>query len=159
MLGSSVRGMVNRAFTPTPTANAVRMSGHHGVVQRSFDGIHVLPRLRSTSHRDRGSIPQLVLPRQHQQFGPGESLLDLDLRSVHRAHFHAPGVDAPLVGEVNEHDARSLRVVNDGVARQNRVTDHRIGLTLYNLADIIDGRLDELLEALKIADRAEKLKA
>jgi peptide chain release factor 1 len=42
---------------------------------------------------------------------------------------------------------------------QNRVTDHRIGLTLYNLAEIIDGKLDELLEALKIADRAEKLKA
>ncbi|MER3524989.1 MAG: peptide chain release factor 1 [Ignavibacteria bacterium] len=42
---------------------------------------------------------------------------------------------------------------------QNRVTDHRIGLTLYNLAEIIDGKLDELIEALKIADRAEKLKA
>jgi len=42
---------------------------------------------------------------------------------------------------------------------QNRVTDHRIGLTLYNLSEIIDGKLDELIEALKIADRAEKLKA
>ena len=42
---------------------------------------------------------------------------------------------------------------------QNRVTDHRIGLTLYNLAEIIDGKLEELIEALKIADRAEKLKA
>ncbi len=42
---------------------------------------------------------------------------------------------------------------------QNRVTDHRIGLTLYNLGEIIDGRLDELIEALKIADRAERLKA
>ena len=42
---------------------------------------------------------------------------------------------------------------------QNRVTDHRIGLTLYNLAEIIDGKLEELLEALKIADRAEKLKS
>ena len=40
---------------------------------------------------------------------------------------------------------------------QNRVTDHRIGLTLDNLAEIIDGKLDELLEALKIADRAAKL--
>ncbi len=40
---------------------------------------------------------------------------------------------------------------------QNRVTDHRIGLTLYNLAEIIDGKLDELVEQLKIADRAEKL--
>jgi peptide chain release factor 1 len=42
---------------------------------------------------------------------------------------------------------------------QNRVTDHRIGLTLYNLAEIIDGKLDELIEQLKIADRAERLKA
>jgi peptide chain release factor 1 len=41
---------------------------------------------------------------------------------------------------------------------QNRVTDHRIGVTLYNLSEIIDGRLDELVEQLKIADRAEKLK-
>ncbi len=41
---------------------------------------------------------------------------------------------------------------------QNRVTDHRIGVTLYNLAEIIDGRLDELLEQLKVAERAEKLK-
>ncbi len=42
---------------------------------------------------------------------------------------------------------------------QNRVTDHRIGLTLYNLSEIIDGRLGELIEQLKIVDRAEKLKA
>jgi peptide chain release factor 1 len=42
---------------------------------------------------------------------------------------------------------------------QNRVTDHRIGLTLYNLSEIIDGKLEELIEQLKIADRAEKLKA
>jgi len=42
---------------------------------------------------------------------------------------------------------------------QNRVTDHRIGVTLYNLAEIINGRLEELIEALKIADRAERLNA
>ncbi|MGA9116415.1 MAG: peptide chain release factor 1 [Bacteroidota bacterium] len=42
---------------------------------------------------------------------------------------------------------------------QNRITDHRIGLTLYNLAEIIDGKLDELIEQLKIADRAERLKS
>lgn len=40
---------------------------------------------------------------------------------------------------------------------QNRVTDHRIGLTLYNLSGIIEGDLDELIEQLKIADRTEKL--
>ena len=42
---------------------------------------------------------------------------------------------------------------------QNRVTDHRIGLTLYNLSLIIDGSIDELIEQLRIADRAEKLQA
>jgi len=41
---------------------------------------------------------------------------------------------------------------------QNRLTDHRIGLTLYNLTEILDGNLDEVIEKLKIADRAEKLK-
>ena len=42
---------------------------------------------------------------------------------------------------------------------QNRVTDHRIGLTLYNLAQIIDGDLDELIEKLRVADKQEKLQA
>ena len=42
---------------------------------------------------------------------------------------------------------------------QNRVTDHRIGLTLYNLANIMEGDLNELIEQLKIADRTEKLQA
>lgn len=42
---------------------------------------------------------------------------------------------------------------------QGRVTDHRIGLTLYRLEQILDGDLDELLDALTTADQAEKLKA
>lgn len=40
---------------------------------------------------------------------------------------------------------------------QNRVTDHRIGLTLYNLERILDGELDELLEALRLADKTQRL--
>lgn len=42
---------------------------------------------------------------------------------------------------------------------QNRVTDHRIGLTLYNLTDIIDGDLNTLIEQLKLADKTERLQA
>ncbi len=42
---------------------------------------------------------------------------------------------------------------------QNRVTDHRIGLTLYNLSNIMEGELDTLIEQLKIAERTEKLQA
>ena len=40
---------------------------------------------------------------------------------------------------------------------QGRVTDHRIGLTLYKLGSILDGDLDELIDALVTADQAEKL--
>jgi len=42
---------------------------------------------------------------------------------------------------------------------QNRVTDHRIGLTLYDLSSIMEGNLFELIEKMKLADRTEKLKA
>ena len=41
---------------------------------------------------------------------------------------------------------------------QGRVTDHRIGLTLYKIDAIMDGDLDELIDALITADQAEKLK-
>ncbi|MBR3570050.1 MAG: peptide chain release factor 1 [Oscillibacter sp.] len=40
---------------------------------------------------------------------------------------------------------------------QGRVTDHRIGLTLYQIGAIMDGALDELIDALITADRAAKL--
>lgn len=42
---------------------------------------------------------------------------------------------------------------------QGRVTDHRIGLTLYNLSAIMEGELDEIIEALQLAENAEKLKS
>ncbi len=41
---------------------------------------------------------------------------------------------------------------------QGRVTDHRIGLTLYNLSDVMNGELSKFSEELKLADNAEKMK-
>ena len=41
---------------------------------------------------------------------------------------------------------------------QGRVTDHRIGLTLYKIDQVMDGNLEELIDALATADQAEKLK-
>lgn len=41
---------------------------------------------------------------------------------------------------------------------QGRVTDHRIGLTLYNLPAIIDGDISEIIEKLQIEENAERLK-
>ncbi len=41
---------------------------------------------------------------------------------------------------------------------QGRVTDHRIGLTLYDLSNIINGDIDKIIEALELAENTEKLK-
>ena len=40
---------------------------------------------------------------------------------------------------------------------QSRVTDHRIGLTLYKLEAFLDGDMDEMIDALTLAERAAKL--
>ena len=42
---------------------------------------------------------------------------------------------------------------------QGRITDHRIGLTIHSLENFLNGRIDEMIDALIAADRAEKLKA
>ena len=51
---------------------------------------------------------------------------------------------------------------NEGIRTYNfpqgRVTDHRVGLTLYKIDAIMDGAIDEIIDALATADQAEKLK-
>ncbi len=42
---------------------------------------------------------------------------------------------------------------------QNRLTDHRINLTLYSLDKIIEGNIDDIIQALQVAENAEKMRA
>lgn len=42
---------------------------------------------------------------------------------------------------------------------QNRVTDHRINYTLYDLKSVMDGNIDELVNQLKLAERGQQLEA
>jgi len=42
---------------------------------------------------------------------------------------------------------------------QNRVTDHRIGSSFHNLQQILDGELDEIIEALSSKEQVEQLEA
>ena len=42
---------------------------------------------------------------------------------------------------------------------QGRLTDHRIGLTLYKLENVMNGDLDEIIDGLITADQAERLRA
>jgi len=78
-------------------------------------------------------------------------LYDLELKK-HNAKISAQRKS--MVGSGDRSD--KIRTYN---FPQNRVTDHRIGLTLYNLSNLIEGQLDELIDQLKIADKAEKLQA
>ncbi|MCB0733560.1 MAG: peptide chain release factor 1 [Flavobacteriales bacterium] len=42
---------------------------------------------------------------------------------------------------------------------QSRITDHRIGLTMYNLSEVMNGQIQDIIDQLKIAENTEKLKA
>jgi peptide chain release factor 1 len=60
-------------------------------------------------------------------------------------------------------DRRSMVGTGDRSAKirtynfpQSRVTDHRINLSVHNLSDVIDGRLDELVDALRMASQQEQ---
>lgn len=63
------------------------------------------------------------------------------------------GMRQSLVGSGDRSD--KIRTYN---YPQNRVTDHRINLTLYNLDKIVQGQLDEVIEALQVYENAEKMK-
>ena len=69
----------------------------------------------------------------------------------------AASVSAERKAQVGSGDrAEKIRTYN---YPQNRVTDHRINLTSYNLPAVMDGAIDEFIDALSIADQAEKLAA
>jgi peptide chain release factor 1 len=78
------------------------------------------------------------------------------LLEMKRAEEQAKITDArrQMVGSGDRSD--KIRTYN---FPQNRVTDHRIGLTIYQLDDVLDGNLNEFIEQLALADQAEKLKS
>jgi peptide chain release factor 1 len=69
-----------------------------------------------------------------------------------------------LQNERAEH-RRSLVSTGDRSAKirtynypQGRITDHRIGKTMYNLSHFLNGDIQEMIDSLKMAENAEKLK-
>lgn len=77
-------------------------------------------------------------------------LLDIERQKQHNA------IAAERRSQVGTGD-RSERIRTYNFP-QGRVTDHRIGLTLYKIDAVMDGALDEIIDALVTADQAEKLK-
>ena len=65
-------------------------------------------------------------------------------------------INANRQGQVGTGDrSEKIRTYN---FPQDRCTDHRIGLTVHNLDKIMDGNLDEIIDALAMREQAEKLR-
>lgn len=99
----------------------------------------------STDSRSQHKNREIALQRLYQK-----------VREVQKEKSYSEQKEArkSLVGSGDRSD--KIRTYN---YPQNRVTDHRIGLTLYSLDKIIDGELESVIEALQIAENAEKMKA
>ena len=68
---------------------------------------------------------------------------------------HEAAISADRRSQVGTGDrSERIRTYN---FREGRVTDHRIGLTLYKIDAILDGELDEIMDALATTDQMEKL--
>ena len=74
--------------------------------------------------------------------------------------MEAQRVDAEVTGMRRSQVGTGMR--NERIRTYNfpqgRVTEHRVGLTLYKIDAVMDGALDEIIDALATADQAEKLK-
>ena len=66
--------------------------------------------------------------------------------------------DAALRGTMVTSGDRSAKIRTYNYS-QGRVTDHRIGLTLYDLQNIVNGDIQKIIDELQLADNTEKLKA
>lgn len=98
----------------------------------------------STDTRSQHKNREIALQRLYAKVNEAQ-------REAH--HSSAAAHRRSLVGTGDRSD--KIRTYN---YPQNRVTDHRINLTLYNLDRIMLGDLDPIVDALKLAENAEKLK-
>ena len=107
-------------------------------------------------HRPTGTVVECQQERsQFQNRDKAMRLLASRLYEAEREKRES-AYDAERRSQVGSGD-RSQRIRTYNFP-QGRVTDHRIGLTLYKIDAIMDGALDELIDALVTADQAEKLK-
>ena len=92
---------------------------------------------------------------QHKNRDIAMQRLYMKIKDAQRAKDQAAQKEArkSLVGSGDRSD--KIRTYN---YPQNRVTDHRINLTLYSLNKIVAGNIEEIIEALQLAENMEKLK-
>jgi peptide chain release factor 1 len=91
---------------------------------------------------------------QHKNKAKAMSVLRSRLYDMEMAKQREAGSEARrlMVGAGDRSD--KIRTYN---FPQDRVTDHRIGLTVHSLPSVMDGELDEIMDALQMADQADRL--
>lgn len=97
----------------------------------------------STDSRSQHKNREIALTKLYQKIKESQKL---------KAYSEQKEKRKSLVGSGDRSD--KIRTYN---YPQNRVTDHRIGLTLYSLDKIMDGLIEEIIEKLQMAENAEKM--
>ena len=102
-------------------------------------GLVVIQQDQRSQHKNRAKAMQVLRAR----------LYDLEREKIHSAEASAR---KSMVGSGDR--SERIRTYN---FPQGRVTDHRINLTLHRLPEILEGQMDELIDALIAEDRAQRL--
>ena len=139
---------INKADLKVDTFRSSGAGGQH--VNKTESGVRFthLPTgvvAESTDGRSQIKNREIALQRLYQKIYEAQ-------RAAHESKMAAQR--RSLVGSGDRSD--KIRTYN---FPQNRFTDHRINLTLYSLDKVLEGELDEVIEALQVAENAEKLKA
>ncbi len=104
-------------------------------------GITVVVTTERSQHQNRAKAMKILKARVYQMMQQAQ---EEEVSALRRS----------LVGSGDR--SEKIRTYN---FPQSRVTDHRIGLTLYNLDAILDGDLDEIISALKMAETKDRLQS
>jgi len=139
---------INKADLRTDTFRASGAGGQH--VNKTESGVrftHIPTGIvaESTDARSQTQNREIAIQRLYQK------MYDVQ-REAHNSKVAA--ARKSLIGSGDR--SGKIRTYN---YPQNRVTDHRINLTLYSLDKIVEGDIDGILEALQVAENAEKMKA
>lgn len=139
---------INKADLRTDTFRASGAGGQH--VNKTESGVRFthLPTgivAESTDARSQTQNREIAIQRLYQKIYDKQ-------RDAHNSKVAA--ARKSLIGSGDR--SGKVRTYN---YPQNRVTDHRINLTLYSLDKIIEGDIDEILQALQVAENAEKMNA
>jgi peptide chain release factor 1 len=139
---------INKADLKVDTFRASGAGGQH--VNKTESGVrftHIPSGVvtESTEARSQHQNREIALQRLYQR------LQEMEHEKVHSA---MASQRKSLVGSGDR--SEKIRTYN---YPQNRLTDHRINLTLYNLDAIMEGKIEEIVEALQMADTAERLKS